>query len=192
MASTATRCPSDQVSPPPGGTARRPVLPGGNIPACQPMVATMLGSLMVQARAMTSPSASATTVQNRPKRSTAAPLSHPPWAVSQSGVVKWWKVTTGSTPRVAQPEALTAVVGQGGPGDLALGRLDAAPFHREPVVVQAEAGDEVGVLLPALPGVAGVARGFGAARARRVLEGPPVVVGVARPRSGGPPSPCPR
>ena len=69
------------------------------MPACQPMVATMLGSLMVQARAITSPSASATTVQKRPKRSTAAAASPTPLAVSQRGVVKWWKVTTGSTPR---------------------------------------------------------------------------------------------
>ena len=41
------------------------VFPGGNMPACHPMVATTLGSLIVHARAITSPSASATTVQNR-------------------------------------------------------------------------------------------------------------------------------
>ena len=58
------------------------------MPACQPIVATMLGSLTVQARVMTSPSASATTVQSRPKRSTARPVSQPPCDASQSGVVK--------------------------------------------------------------------------------------------------------
>ena len=63
------------------------------------MTATTLGSLMVQARDITSPSAPATTSQKRPKRSTAAPLSQPPWSVSHRGVVKWWKVTTGSMPR---------------------------------------------------------------------------------------------
>ena len=73
------------------------------MPACQPMVATMLGSFTVQARVITSPRASATTVQNRPKRSTAMPLSQPPSAVSQSGVVKWWNVTTASTPRSPSP-----------------------------------------------------------------------------------------
>ena len=73
------------------------------MPACQPMVATMLGSLMVHARAITSPSASATTVQKRPKRSTATPVSQPPCSTSQHGVVKWWKVTTGSTPRSRRP-----------------------------------------------------------------------------------------
>ena len=70
MASTATRW-AWPGAPPQRARARRRSCPGGNMPACQPMVATMLGSLMVQARVMTSPSASATTVQKRAKRSTA-------------------------------------------------------------------------------------------------------------------------
>ena len=102
MVSTATRCAAAKRA----ATARESVtsfLPGGNIPACQPMVATMFGSFRVQACAMTSPSASVTTPQKRPKRSTARSVSQPPWAVSHRGVVKWWKVTTGSTPRSRSP-----------------------------------------------------------------------------------------
>jgi hypothetical protein len=52
------------------------------------MVATMLGSLIVQARVISGPSSSATTVQKRANRSTASGVSHPPWALSQRGVVK--------------------------------------------------------------------------------------------------------
>ena len=63
----------------------------------------MFGSLIVQARLITSPSASATTVQKRANRSTATPLSQPPESVSHSGVVKWWNVTTGSMPRSRNP-----------------------------------------------------------------------------------------
>ena len=133
----------------------------------------------VQARAITSPSASVDDVAEPSEALDGGSLSQPPSAVSQRGVVKWWKVTTGSTPRSRKPEALASVVVQGGPGDLALGRLDPAPLDREPVVVQAEPRHQIGILLPAVPGVAGVARRFRAAGARRVLEVPPVVVGVA-------------
>ena len=64
----------------------------------QPMKVTMLGSLMVHARPGRSPRAPAVTSQYRAKRSTTAGDSHPPSAVTQRGVVKWWNVTTGSTP----------------------------------------------------------------------------------------------
>jgi hypothetical protein len=77
MASTAMRCPAIMLR----ATARDSSLsdlPGGNMPASQPMAATTLGSLMVQARDITSPSADATTSQKRPNRSIATPLSHPP------------------------------------------------------------------------------------------------------------------
>ena len=83
MASTASRWASTKWAPTrrESSTSR---LPGGNIPACQPMVATMLGSFTVQARAITSPSDSATTAQNRPKRSTATPDSQPPLESTRS------------------------------------------------------------------------------------------------------------
>ena len=120
-----------------------------------------------------------TAAQNRPKRSTAPSLSQPPCAVSQSGVVKWWNVTTGSTPRPAQPEALAAVVGQRGAGDLPLRRLDAAPLHREAVVVEAR---------PATRSASSSQRSHESQASPDdsmqpepgvVLELPPVVVGVA-------------
>ena len=79
---------------------------------------------------------------------------------------------------LAQPEALRSVVRQSGPRELALGRLNAAPLHREAVVVEPERGHQVGVLFPPVPRVATVAGRLGTARPRRVLEGPPVVVGV--------------
>jgi hypothetical protein len=172
------RCPGHEV----GATRYErslSVLPGGNIPACQPMVATMLGSLMVQARVMTSPSASATTAQKRAKRSTgvAALPAAPGRQPARGGEVV--EGDDGVDAPLPQPGALAPVVLEGGPGELALGRLDPAPLDREAVVVQAQVGHQVGVLLPAVPRVAGVARRLGAARARRVLELPPVVVGVA-------------
>ena len=80
---------------------------------------------------------------------------------------------------VSQAQALAAVVLERGAGDLTVSRLDPAPLDREPVVVEAQAGDQVGVFLPAVPRVAAVSGGLGAAGAGRVLEGPPVVVGVA-------------
>ena len=80
---------------------------------------------------------------------------------------------------LAQPDALASVVRQCSPGELALGGLNAAPLHREPVVVEPERRHQVRVLFPAVPRVAAIARRLGAAGARRVLEGPPVVVGVA-------------
>ncbi len=79
---------------------------------------------------------------------------------------------------LAEAEALLSVVRQRGPRELALGRLNAAPLHREAVVVEPERGHQVGVLFPAVPRVATVPGRLCAARPRRVLEGPPVVVGV--------------
>ena len=67
------------------------------------------------------------------------------------GVVKWWNVTTGSMPRVTQTLAQPAVMRERSLGDLAVSRLDAAPFDREPVIVQPETRDQFDVLLPPFP-----------------------------------------
>ena len=63
------------------------------------MTPMTLGSLTVQARPITSPRWATARSQKRAKRSGASGDSHPPRAASQRGVVKWWKVTTGSIPR---------------------------------------------------------------------------------------------
>jgi hypothetical protein len=97
MASTALRWASTKWPL----TVRRSwtsLLPGGKVPSSQPMVATMLGSLMVQARRTTSPSSPAARWQKAAKRSAVAGFSQPPWAATQRGLVKWWKVTVGSMP----------------------------------------------------------------------------------------------
>ena len=62
------------------------------------MTATTFGSLMVQAQPMRSPRYAVARSTKRAKRSGASGASHPPRAVSHSGVVKWWKVTTGRIP----------------------------------------------------------------------------------------------
>ena len=63
--------------------------------------------------------------------------------------------------------------------ELALLGLDAAPLDREPVVVEPEGGQQGEVGRVAVVLVAGVAAGLDAARAGRLLPGPPVVVDVA-------------
>ena len=63
------------------------------------MVATMLGSLSVHAQPTRSPRCAATRSQNRAKRSGASSASQPPRPASQRGMVKWWRVTTGTRPR---------------------------------------------------------------------------------------------
>jgi hypothetical protein len=71
------------------------------------------------------------------------------------------------------------VVVEGHGGELALLGLDPAPLQREPVAPEAQVGQQAQVLGPAVPVVAGVPARLGAARARGVLPGPPVVVPVA-------------
>ena len=93
--------------------------------------------------------------------------------------MKWWKVTTGETPRSWQSRADAPVVVEGGERELTLGGLDPAPFQREAVGAEAEVGDEVDVLVPAVERVTGVAARRHASRRRVVLPVPPVVVGVA-------------
>ena len=154
------------------------VLPGGNIPACHPMVATMLGSLMVQARVMTPANSCATIATEAPEpvdrvRVLPAPLGGQPARVGEMV-----ERHDGIDAPIPQALALPPVVGQGAPGELTGRRFDPAPFDGEPVVVEAQAGHQIGVFLPAIPRVAGVSRRFGAGRAGCVLELPPVVVGV--------------
>jgi hypothetical protein len=59
----------------------------------------MLGSLIVQARPMTSASSPASRPAKAAKRSAVAGSSQPPRSASHRGVVKWWNVTVGSIPR---------------------------------------------------------------------------------------------
>ena len=66
-------------------------------------MATTLGSLRVQAQAMASPRWAAARPQKRAKRSAVAGSAQPPAAATHRGVVKWWKVTTGSSPSSQQP-----------------------------------------------------------------------------------------
>ena len=63
----------------------------------------MLGSLIVQARAISPSRRAATRSQYAANRSGMASLLQPPWSASHSGVVKWWKVTTGATPASSSP-----------------------------------------------------------------------------------------
>lgn len=63
--------------------------PGGNTPRTHPQKATMLGSLMVQARAMRScPRWLAARLQKVAKRSAVSADSQPPLAASHRGLVK--------------------------------------------------------------------------------------------------------
>lgn len=71
-----------------------------------------------------------------------------------------------------------AVVGEFGPGELALGRFDPRPLDGEPVVGEAQTGQRVHVLVPAVVAVARVQAGLLDVGARGVLLDPPVAVGV--------------
>ncbi len=77
------------------------------------------------------------------------------------------------------PCTLAPVVLERGERPFPLLGLDAAPLHREPVGAQSERGHQVEVLGPQVPRVTGVPTGLEARRPRRMLEDPPVVVGVA-------------
>ena len=179
-------------APPPGrGPCRS--CPEGTCPPCQPMTATTLGSLMVQARVITSPERPGHhRRQKRPKRSTAAPLSQPPWAASQRGVVKWWKVTTGSMPRSRSVAAQPSIVLQRGPRDLPLGGFDPAPFDREAVVVQTEARPPGRRPRPSGPTSRRRPRRARRTRCPARARTPTSRCWRCRPRSGGPRWPCPR
>ena len=74
-------------------------VPGGNAPSPWVPNARTFGSLMVHARPTRSWRARPVTSQNRVNRSTLPGSAHPPAAANQRGDVKWWKVTTGSSPR---------------------------------------------------------------------------------------------
>lgn len=62
----------------------------------------MFGSLIVHIRATTSPSRTAARAAKRAKRSAVAGSAQPPRAATQRGVVKWWKVRIGVSPRARQ------------------------------------------------------------------------------------------
>ena len=66
-------------------------------------MATTLGSFRVQALAIASPRWPAARSQKRANRSAVAGSVQPPAAATQRGLVKWWKVTTGSMPSSRQP-----------------------------------------------------------------------------------------
>ena len=65
-------------------------------------MATAFGSFSVQARCMASPRWPAALAQKRAKRSAVAGWAQAA-AATQRGVLKWWKVTTGSMPSSRQP-----------------------------------------------------------------------------------------
>ena len=58
----------------------------------------MLGSLMVHARRITGARARGRPLAEAGEGVDGAGSAQPPRAASQRGVVKWWKVTTGSMP----------------------------------------------------------------------------------------------
>jgi hypothetical protein len=80
--------------------------------------------------------------------------------------------------RLPQRFALAEVVVEGGHGVLAVFGLDPAPLDGEPVVGEAQLGQQGHVLAPAVPAVAGVPARLLATRAGGVLPAPPVVVPV--------------
>jgi hypothetical protein len=63
--------------------------------------------------------------------------------------------------------------------ELAVGRFDAAPLDREPIVGQSQRRRDADVLVEAVVAVAGVAARLLARAVRLVLPLPPVVVDVA-------------
>ena len=85
----------------------------------------------------------------------------------------------GEDPVAVTGRAQPPVVLERRDGELAFGRLDAAPLEREAVRPEAHVGHELDVLAPAVERVARVATRLERARRRVVLPGPPVVVDVA-------------
>ena len=80
-------------------TRPRSVRPGGNSPKPYPMNEAMFGSLIVHAARSQSASSPAARWQKAANRSAVPGSAHPPRSATHRGVVKWWKVTTGSMPR---------------------------------------------------------------------------------------------
>ena len=143
------------------------------------MTPMRLSSLIVQAHPTRSPRW-AVARDNETAEDIGSVFGLPPSSVGQPGrrreVVE---CHDGADAAFAAGRADAAVVVERGEGELAFGRLDAAPLQREPVGLEAHGSHELNILGPAVQGITGVATRLGTSRVWVVLPGPPVVVDVA-------------
>ena len=139
----------------------------------------MLGSLMVQPHPTRSPRCATTRSQRRAKRSGASGCFPPSTGRQPSGRREMVKGDEGDEPTFPAPRALPAIVLQCGDRPLVLFGLDPTPLDREPVGVEAQGREQVEIIRPPVPRVTRIAAGYRTWGPGRVLELPPIVVGVA-------------
>ena len=85
---------------------------------------------MVHAHPMRSPKWATERSTKRAKRSGASSASNAPRVASHLGLVKWWKVTTGTIAPLVTSRADPPVVVERAERELAFGGLDPAPLER--------------------------------------------------------------